>query len=110
MKRFSNIRKVTAYAELDPREYSSDQKKHMGGISKNGSRLLRFLLTEAALTAIGRDTELKTRYWRIANRRGPARAKVAIARILLVPAFILLRDEIDYSEFKHRSVTVRSAC
>jgi hypothetical protein len=40
------------------------------------------------------------------QRRDKPRAKVAVARRLLVRAYILLRDEIDYAEFRHRVVKV----
>jgi hypothetical protein len=36
------------------------------------------------------------------KRRGKAKAKVAVARKLLVRCFIMLRDEIDYAEFLRR--------
>ena len=42
-------------------------------------------------------------------RRGHATAKVAVARRLLVRAFIMLRDEIDFAEFQRRGVAARSA-
>jgi transposase len=107
--RFSNSRKVTAYVGLEPREFTSDTKQRWGGISKAGSPLLRFLLVEAAQQAALRDPELKSTYHRLSARRGRPRAKVAIARKLLVRAYILLRDEIDYATYLRRTVAVRSA-
>ena len=46
---------------------------------------------------------------RVTLRRGHATAKVAVARRLLVRAFIMLRDEIDYAEFCRRGVAARSS-
>ena len=109
VERFSNSRKVTAYVGLEPREYSSGDKQRFGGISKAGSRLLRFLLVEAGNKAVTCDEHLKTIYHRLLHRRDRARAKVAVARHVLINAYILLRDEIDYAEFLKRGVTVRSA-
>src|SRR5205807_3132296 len=40
------------YVGLDPMEYSSGDKQRFGSISKGGSRLLRYLLVEAAQTAV----------------------------------------------------------
>ncbi|MGH8717035.1 MAG: IS110 family transposase [Burkholderiales bacterium] len=104
--RFANARKVTAYIGLDPLEDSSGDRKRIGSISKQGSRLVRFLLVEAAQTAARRDPDLKRFYHRVLQRRDKPRAKVAVARQLLVRAYILLRDEIDYAEFRRRAVKV----
>jgi transposase len=102
--RFSNQRKVVAYVGLEPREYSSGERKRYLGISKAGSRVLRFLLIEAAQTASRRDLELKQFYLRLQRRCKRPKAKVAVARKLLVRSYILLRDEINYAEFTRRAV------
>ena len=80
VSRFSGGRKVVAYVGLEPMEYSSADKQRFLGISKGGSPLLRYLLVEAAHTAVKRDDELKKFYQRIADRRGKPKAKVAAAR------------------------------
>jgi transposase len=107
--RFGGGRKVAAYAGLDPMEYSSGEKRRFGSISKGGSRLLRYLLVEAAQTAVRRDEELKRFYLRLLRRRGAQKAKVAAARKLLIRGYILLRDGIDYAEFLRRGVEARPA-
>jgi transposase len=106
ISRFPNSRKVVAYVGLEPREYSSATKQHWGGISKAGSTILRFLLVEAAQQAARYDTELKNTYLHLSVRRGKAKARVAVARKLLVRAYILLRDEIDYATYLRRTVAV----
>jgi hypothetical protein len=73
------------------------------------SRLLRFFLGEAAHKAIRTDTELRTFYYRLLNKKETSRAIVSVARKLLVRSFIMLRDGIDYNEFKARGVEARSA-
>jgi len=109
IERFSHSRKVTAYVGLDPVEDSSGERRRMGSISKQGSRLLRLLLVEAGQVAARRDGELGQVYRRVTLRRGHATAKVAVARRLLVRAFIMLRDEIDYAEFCRGGVAARSS-
>ncbi len=104
ISRFANARKVTAYIGLDPLEDSSSDRRRIGSISKQGSKLVRYLLIEAAQTASRRDPELKRFYHRVFGRRDKPRAKVAVARQLLVRAYIMLRDEIDYAEFRRRAV------
>ena len=109
VSRFRQARKVAAYAGFDPVERSSAERQHFLGISKAGSRMLRYLLVEATQTAVRKDEDLKRFYKRLAERRGRPKAKVAAARKLLIRAYIMLRDEIDYAEFRRRAVAVRLA-
>ena len=109
VERFANPRKVTAYVGFDPVEDSSSERRRIGSISKQGSRLLRFLLVEAGQVAVRKDQDLARVYQRVRLRRGHAKAKVAVGRRLLVRAFIMLRDEIDYADFQRRGVAARSS-
>lgn len=107
--RFPTTRCVTAYVGFDCIEDQSDERRRMGSISKAGSRLMRFLLNEAGHTAARYDPELKRFYKRLLHRRDKPKAKVAVARKLLVRSFIMLRDQIDYAEFVRRGVAARAA-
>jgi transposase len=107
--RFTTTRKVSAFAGFDPMQDQTDERNRMGTISKQGSRWLRFYLVEAGQIAIRKDADLARVYKRICVRGGHAKAKVAIGRRLLVRAFIMLRDEIDYHEFLRRGVAARSS-
>lgn len=109
VERFASTRKVAAYVGLDPMEQSSAERKRYGGVSKAGSTLVRFLLVEAGQTAAKRDPQLRSFYQRIRDKRKTAKAKVAVARKLAVRGFIMLRDQIDYSEFLRRGVEARSS-
>lgn len=104
--RFSSSKAAVAYAGLDPLERSSAGKVRFGSISKSGSPLLRHLLGQAMHVAARYDGELKVFYKRLATRRSKSVAKVAATRKLLVRLFIMLRDEIDYKEFKKRGSAV----
>jgi hypothetical protein len=48
------------------------------------------------------DDDLRRRYFSVMHRRGRPKAKVALARKLLVRLYIMLRDQIDYIEFRRR--------
>lgn len=109
LQRFSRQKAVVAYVGLEPMERSSGERKRYLGISKAGSRLLRHLLGEAAHIAARFDDDLKQFYQRLAKRRGKPKATVAVARKLLVRCYIMLRDNIDYSEFRRRGVEARLA-
>ncbi|HZS04610.1 MAG TPA: IS110 family transposase [Blastocatellia bacterium] len=109
LRRFANSRKVAAYVGLEPREYSSGDRQRFGRISKAGPRLLRYLLIEAAHHAVRHDPDLKRLYWQLLQKKNKGKAIVAVARRLLIRAYILWRDEIDYAEFLRRGVEVQSA-
>jgi transposase len=106
VSRFPSSKEAVAYTGLDPLEQSSAGKVRFGSISKAGSSVLRHLLGQAIHVASRYDGELKAFYKRLANRRTKSIAKVAATRKLLVRLFIMLRDEIDYQEFKRRGSTV----
>jgi hypothetical protein len=58
-------------------------------VCKAGSRLLRFLLIEAAQKSLGKREKLNRFYLHLCGRRGRPKAEVAIARKLLVRAWIM---------------------
>jgi len=95
--RFATKEQVVAFIGLDPLDHSSGEKHRIGKVSKHGSRLVRFLLGQAANTT--RDKRLREFYQRVSRRRGTAKAKVATARKLLINCYLMLRDEIAYEEF-----------
>lgn len=109
VERFSTTRKVAAYVGLKPMEQSSGGRKRYGASSKAGNRLLRFLLGEAAHTAALKDDELRVFYMRLKSKGGMATALVATARKLPIRCYIMLRDGIDYGEFRRRGIEARSA-
>lgn len=106
VSRFPSSKEAVAYTGLDPLERSSAGKIRFGSISKAGSSVLRHLLGQAVQVASRYDGELKAFYQRLASRRPKSVAKVATTRKLLIRLFIMLRDEIDYAEFKRRGSAV----
>ena len=102
VSRFASSKQAVAFCGLDPVERSSAGKLRCGSISKAGSPLLRELLGHAMHAAVRLDAELKAFYKRLARRRSKPIAKTAATRKLLIRLFIMLRDEIDYQEFKRR--------
>jgi transposase len=106
VSRFDSSKQAVAYTGLDPLEHSSAGKVRFGSISKAGSAVLRHLLGQAMQTVVRYDGELKAFYKRLATRRSKSIAKVAATRKLLVRLFIMLRDGVDYQEFKRRGSAV----
>ena len=62
--RFADGKAVVSYVGMIPREYSSGGRQRLGGLSKQGNPLLRFLWCEAAIHAVRRDPELQRFYRR----------------------------------------------
>jgi transposase len=92
--RFGTPGQLASWAGLTPRHYESDTKVIRGHVSKQGSRMLRWAVTEAIQRqpAGTRPQQVKEA---IIARRGPdARsiAKTAAARQLLTLVFYALRD------------------
>ena len=101
-ERFPDPKHVTSYLGLIPEENSSGGRQRFGHLTKQGNRLMRFLLVEAAQTASRYDAGLRRTHRRLAFRKGAPIAKVAIARKLAIRLYIMLRDQIDYAEFCRR--------
>jgi transposase len=89
--RFRSAPALCSWAGLAPWHRESDTKVTRLGITKMGSRLVRW----AALEAIARyhgGSWLQKDFHRIAERRGKNKARVAIARKLLTLVYYGLRD------------------
>lgn len=93
VERFGTSKQVVSYLGLNPRESSSGGRQRLGSISKQGNSMTRFLLVEAAQTAVQYDEELRRDYQRLKFRRGSAVAKVAVARKLAVRLYWKLRKQ-----------------
>lgn len=100
--RFADGKAVVSYVGMIPSEYSSAGQQRLGGLSKQGNPLLRFLWCEAAVHAVRRDPDLQRFYRRKLAQKGLGKARVAAARKLGIRLWIMLRDQIDYQEFCRR--------
>ena len=101
-ERFADSKALASYVGIIPSEYSSGGRQKLGGLSKQGNPLLRFLWCEAAAHAVRRDPELQRFYRRKLVQKGLGKARVAAARKLGIRLWIMLRDQIDYQEFCRR--------
>lgn len=98
--RFRSAKAVGAHFGLTPKRYQSGETDVTGGISKVGDAMVRTALYEAANVMLSRTTRfsaLKRWAMDVARRRGPKRAKVALARKL---AGVLHRMWMDGTEFR----------
>jgi transposase len=85
-----------------PSGHTSGKRQRLGKMSKQGNALLRYLWTEAAMHAVGKDPELKRFYRRKLIQKGMGKARIAAARRLGIRLWIMMRDQIDYEEFCRR--------
>ncbi len=96
VSRFSTPWKLVSYAGLAPSRRDSGQRKYSGGITRLGSRWLRNAVVEAAGITLRCDERLGKFYERIAARRGPQKAKVAVAKEMLVIMWHMLSNNEPY--------------
>jgi transposase len=89
--RFPTPAHLCSWAGLTPGHRESDTKAHRTGITKQGSKRLRWSLIEGISRYHG-GPKLAGDYRRIAERRGRNKARVALARKVLTLAYYGLRD------------------
>lgn len=83
VRRFSSQKKLAAYAGLSPAYRESAGRRREQGITHTGSRLLRWVLVQAAWQLVRRDARWRRIFEGLARRRGRKKAIVAVARRLL---------------------------
>ncbi len=94
--RFPDGKAIGRYAGLAPRLFASGGKERHGHISKTGPSDLRWVLQQAAWTAIRCDAAIKRRWLKISRGAGKKAAAVAIARQLLVALWQMARQQAPY--------------
>jgi transposase len=88
--RFPSAKRLVGYAGLGAGVHDSGKSHRDKGITKQGRRDLRFVLVEAARTAIQTHHYWKREFARLAKRIGDHKAVVAIARKLLIVVWHVL--------------------
>jgi len=94
VRRFPDYKKLVSWAGLAPSLYQSGSVERHGRITKQGSRRLRWVMVEAARSAVRFDVRMRGVYDRVARRRGDGKAVVAVAcKMLKIVWFMLTRRE-----------------
>jgi transposase len=94
--RFASAKRVASYVGLTPRVRGSAGRVRAGHITKEGNRLLRWVLVLAATQAVRRPGPLRTWFHAVKKRRGKKVARVALARRLAEIVFHVWTQECDY--------------
>ena len=99
-ERFACGKQVASYLGLIPCEESSAEHWRLGHISKQGNKLLRFLLGQSAQSVARCEEQWHRQYAHLSMRRNKLIAKVAMARKLAVRLFWMWRKGWDYQQLK----------
>jgi transposase len=92
-RRFRSQKAVVAFAGLDPGVRQSAERRHDLHITKEGSRLLRWAMIEAAWRLVGRSPRWRRMYDRLSvNTGSKKKAVVGVARHLLCVIFAILQS------------------
>src|SRR6476646_3044281 len=102
--RFQDKEALCSYAGLVPRVRESAGKAARGGITRQGSPWMRWILVEAAQVATRCAPAAKRYYERLARKKHKHVARVALARKLLIAVYALLRDGVVFDEQKFATV------
>jgi transposase len=98
MGQYPTDKHLASWAGLSPGNRQSGGKRYSGRTSK-GNRTLSSVMVQAAWSATRtKDTFLKSKYHRLAARRGKKRAIVAVAHSMLTSAWHMLTYRQPYQE------------
>lgn len=102
--RFRDADALCSYAGLVPRVRESAGKAARGGITRQGSPWLRWMMVEAAQVATRSSPAARRYYERLLRKKHKHVARVALARKLLIAVYVLLHDGAMFDEDKFAAV------
>ena len=96
--RFADAQHLCSYAGLVPSVHQSSNVAYYGRISKQGSRHLRWILTEAVHIHVVNepDSQLTRFFLRVARKKGRQVATVATARKMLTAIYWMLFNQEEF--------------
>ena len=96
ISRFPDEEKLCSYAGLVPSVHQSAATRRYGRITKQGSRMLRWVLQQCLWSHLQFDTHISRFFYRLACRKEKQKAAVAAARKLLVAIYWMLRNQEEF--------------
>lgn len=103
IRRFNSSKKLVSFAGLNPSVSQSGERCHLGHITKQGSKHLRWVLIQCANIAAQKDKKLKSYYMRKKLAKGHNKAIVAVARKMLINIYVMLKHNITYDHLRKAS-------
>lgn len=105
MSYWKDARQLASWAGMTPRNDQSHGKKKSTRISKSGL-YLKPLLVQCALAAIKNPKGyFGIKYNRIKRRRGHKKAVIAIARMILISVYYVIKDNVEWNPSDYGKVT-----
>ena len=98
VSRFARGKQVASYLGLIPLEKSSGKRQRLGKLTKQGNRLMRMLLVEAAQSTVRYEPGFRKHYLHLCHKKPKGLAKVAAARKLAVRMYWMLRTQTRYPD------------
>lgn len=96
---FANENKLAAYLGLVPRVANSNETERSGRITRAGNKLARTALVQCGLVAQRYSPYLNRFYENIKQRRGAAKARIALARKLVKIVYDTLKNDWVFKDF-----------
>lgn len=94
ISRFQSAKKLCNYAGIIPSQHQSGGNDYRGGITKQGSKKLRWILVQCAHIAVSKRGKLQTFYYKLSRRKPKCKALIAVARkMLTIQWYMLKRNE-----------------
>lgn len=96
IKRFPSADKLAAYGGLVSSTHQSGSTCYQGRITKQGSKWLRWMLTQCVHASVKKSHKLQKFYLRIKHKRGNQKAITATARKMLTTIWYMLQRNEAY--------------
>jgi transposase len=98
MSRFPTAEHLASWAGMCPGQHESAGKARHGTARHGNTWLQRHLAVAAMSAARTRDTYLAAQYKRLITRRGKRRARKALGHSILIAAWHMLTNDVDYHD------------
>jgi len=99
ISRFRSFKKLCAYGGVVSTTSQSADKHYQGHIMKDSNKYIRWVLTEAVPKAVAKDQRLKSLYFKLVRKKGKTKAKIAVARKMLINIYYMLKNREEYKFF-----------
>ena len=97
ISRFGNPNKLVSWAGLCPTLHQSGNSLYMGSM-KDGNKKIRWILIQAANTAVRTDSRMKKYYTKIAKRHGHSIAITHVANKMIRIMWYMLKNKKTYND------------
>ena len=98
MEQFPDEKHLASWAGMSPGSNESAGKKKSSRIT-HGNKYLRTMLVQFAWAATRtKGTYLRAKYDSLVIRRGKKRALIAVGHKILIAAYFILKDKVEYQE------------